>query len=98
MKAVLTDERFSDPAWIFERKLDGIRCLAFKADGRVRLRSRNDLSLNDRFLEIVAALEDDPVTDVVIDGEVVAFDRAQTSCWRARRCCDGRWCSRIRSA
>jgi bifunctional non-homologous end joining protein LigD len=79
MKAVLTDERFSDPGWIFERKLDGIRCLAFKADRRVRLRSRNDLSLNGRFPEIVAALEADPVTDVVLDGEIVAFDGAQTS-------------------
>jgi ATP-dependent DNA ligase len=25
MKAVLTQERFSDPDWLFERKLDGIR-------------------------------------------------------------------------
>ena len=49
MKAVLTDERFSDPAWIYERKLDGIRCLAFKGDTNVSLRSRNDLSLNGRF-------------------------------------------------
>jgi bifunctional non-homologous end joining protein LigD len=79
MQAVLTDERFSDPGWIFERKLDGIRCLAFKADGRVRLRSRNDLSLNGRFPEIVAALEAAPVSDVVLDGEIVAFDGAQTS-------------------
>ncbi|HTE59435.1 MAG TPA: non-homologous end-joining DNA ligase [Solirubrobacteraceae bacterium] len=79
MKAVLTDERFSDPDWIFERKLDGIRCLAFKDDGGVRLRSRNDLSLNGRFPEIARALEDDPVTDVVLDGEIVAFDGAQTS-------------------
>jgi bifunctional non-homologous end joining protein LigD len=79
MKAVLTDERFSDPGWIFERKLDGIRCLAFKADHRVRLRSRNDLSLNGRFPEIVVALEEDPVTAVVLDGEIVAFDGAQTS-------------------
>src|SRR5829696_5692887 len=71
MTAVLTDERFSDPGWIFERKLDGIRCLAFKAEQRVRLRSRNDLSLNGRFPEIVAALEQDPVTDVVLDGEIV---------------------------
>ena len=30
MKAVLTDARFSDPAWIFERKLDGIRCVAIR--------------------------------------------------------------------
>src|SRR5258708_12418724 len=29
--ATLTQERFSDPAWIFERKLDGERCLAFRA-------------------------------------------------------------------
>src|SRR5215218_1348769 len=79
MKAVLTDERFSDPDWIFERKLDGIRCLAFKAHERVQLRSRNDLSLNGRFPEIAAALEADPVTDVVLDGEIVAFDGAQTS-------------------
>ena len=25
MKAKLTDRPFSDPAWVFERKLDGIR-------------------------------------------------------------------------
>jgi len=79
MKAVLTDERFSDPEWIYERKLDGIRCLAFKADQRVQLRSRNDLSLNGRFREVVEALEADAVTDVVLDGEVVAFAGAQTS-------------------
>ena len=34
MKAVLTDERFSDPDWIFERKLDGIRCIAIRDGGR----------------------------------------------------------------
>jgi bifunctional non-homologous end joining protein LigD len=79
MQAVLTDERFSDPGWIFERKLDGIRCLAFKGDENVRLRSRNDLSLNGRFPEIAAALEADPATNLVLDGEVVAFDGAQTS-------------------
>jgi bifunctional non-homologous end joining protein LigD len=79
MKAVLTDEPFSDPNWIYERKLDGIRCLAFKADQRVRLRSRNDLSLNGRFPEIAAALERDRVSDLVLDGEIVAFEGARTS-------------------
>ena len=29
--ATLTADRFSDPAWIFERKFDGERCLAFRA-------------------------------------------------------------------
>jgi DNA ligase D-like protein (predicted ligase) len=85
MKAVLTDERFSDPGWIFERKLDGIRCLAYKAGDDVRLRSRNDLSLDGRFPEIAAALAADPVTDVVLDGEIVAFDGAQTSFARLQR-------------
>jgi bifunctional non-homologous end joining protein LigD len=79
MKAVLTDEPFDDPGWIFERKLDGIRCIAIKADRRVRLLSRNHLSLNARFPEIVQALERDPATQFVADGEVVAFAGAQTS-------------------
>jgi bifunctional non-homologous end joining protein LigD len=79
MKAVLTDERFSDPAWIFERKLDGIRCIAIKADRGVRLLSRNHLSLNGRFPEVVEALERDAATQFVVDGEIVAFDGAQTS-------------------
>src|SRR3954452_8504845 len=79
MKAVLTEARFSDPAWIFERKLDGIRCIAIKAERRVRLLSRNDLSLNGRFPEVVEALESDPATHFVLDSEVVAFAGAQTS-------------------
>ena len=79
MKAVLTDRPFSDPDWIFERKLDGIRCIAIKADRRVQLLSRNHLSLNGRFPEVADALERDPATHFAVDGEVVAFDGAQTS-------------------
>ena len=45
MAATLTAERFMDPAWTFERKLDGIRMLAYKDGSRVRLLSRNRLSL-----------------------------------------------------
>jgi bifunctional non-homologous end joining protein LigD len=79
MKAVLTDERFSDPAWIFERKLDGIRCIAVRDDGPVRLLSRNDLSLDARYPEIATALAAEPRERFAIDGEVVAFEGAQTS-------------------
>ncbi len=78
MKAVLTDERFSDPGWIFERKLDGIRCVAIKDEG-VRLVSRNGLSLDARFAEPAGALARDPATGFVVDGEVVAFEGARTS-------------------
>jgi bifunctional non-homologous end joining protein LigD len=79
MKAVLTDERFSDDGWIYERKLDGIRCIAIKGGGEVRLLSRNALSLDARFPEIRAALAGDPAEAFVVDGEVVAFAGAQTS-------------------
>ena len=79
MKAVLSKERFSDPAWIFERKLDGIRCLAIRDGGRVRLLSRNDLSMNGRYPEVAQALGDEPCERFAVDGEVVAFDGAKTS-------------------
>jgi bifunctional non-homologous end joining protein LigD len=47
MKAVLWDEPFSDPDWIFERKLDGVRCLAHRdAGGEVRLLSRTDRAMS----------------------------------------------------
>jgi len=79
MKAVLTDERFSDPDWIYERKLDGIRCVAIRDGGRVRLLSRNDLPLNGRFPTVAAALEQQRCQRFAIDGEVVAFSGRQTS-------------------
>ena len=46
MAATLTQERFTGPEWIFERKLDGIRLLAFRNGPDVRLLSRNRLPQN----------------------------------------------------
>jgi DNA ligase D-like protein (predicted ligase) len=85
MKAVLTDARFSDPEWIFERKLDGIRCLAVRDGAGVRLWSRNDLSLNGRFPEVAEALAAQARERFAVDGEVVAFAGAQTSFARLAR-------------
>jgi bifunctional non-homologous end joining protein LigD len=79
MKAVLTTDRLSDDGWIFERKLDGIRCIATSDGRRVRLASRNDLSLNERFPEIAGAVADVGELRFVVDGEIVAFDGARTS-------------------
>jgi bifunctional non-homologous end joining protein LigD len=75
MKAVLTDAPFSDPDWIFERKLDGIRCLAHRTGGEVQLLSRTERSMNAEYPGVVEALESEPCHDFVIDGEIVAFDR-----------------------
>ncbi len=72
MKAVLTDERFSDPEWIFERKLDGIRCVAIRDGGAVRMLSRNDLSLNGRYPEIADALDGQSRERFAVDGEIVS--------------------------
>jgi DNA ligase D-like protein (predicted ligase) len=79
MLATLTDRRFSNPNWIFETKLDGERCLAFKQGSTVRLLSRNQQLLNNTYPEVVEALERADSHDVVIDGEIVAFDGKRTS-------------------
>ncbi len=85
MKAVLTGERFSDREWIFERKLDGIRCIAVRDGEAVRLLSRNDLELNGRYPEIAQALQTESATRFAIDGEIVAFAGEQTSFERLAR-------------
>ena len=73
MAATLTQERFSGPEWIFERKFDGIRLLAFKQGPEVRLFSRNRLPQNiPAVAEAIAGL---PVHDAILDGEVT-WDRA----------------------
>jgi bifunctional non-homologous end joining protein LigD len=80
MKAVLTDEPFDDPNWIFERKLDGIRCMAHRdGGGQVRLISRTDKDMTGQFPEVADALEAQPVDDFVVDGELVAFQDGITS-------------------
>jgi bifunctional non-homologous end joining protein LigD len=85
MAATLTDERFDDPNWVFERKLDGVRCLAFKGPDGVRLLSRNRLSQNRRFPELAATLAREPAEELVVDGEVVALEGSRTSFSRLAR-------------
>ena len=77
--ATLTDKRFSDPQWIFERKLDGMRCLALRDGDRVRLLSRNRQPLNGTYPELVDALTTQHTSRFVVDGEVVAFEGRRTS-------------------
>ena len=79
MKAVLERQSFSDPAWIFERKLDGIRCLAVREHDEVRMLSRNDLDLGGRYPEVRDAIAGQTHRRFAIDGEIVAFDGQQTS-------------------
>jgi DNA ligase D-like protein (predicted ligase) len=69
MAATLTQERFSGPEWTFERKLDGIRLLAFKNDRRVRLLSRNRLPQNEAYPSVVEAVARLPAKELILDGE-----------------------------
>ena len=70
MAATLTEERFDDPGWIFERKLDGFRYLAFVSTDEAVLLTRN--RIRHRHPEVEAALLAQGFTDVVVDGEMVA--------------------------
>lgn len=79
MLATLTRDYFSDPDWVFERKLDGERCLAFREGKELRLLSRNRKELNDTYPEMVEALRKQKAGDFIVDGEIVTFEGAVTS-------------------
>jgi ATP-dependent DNA ligase len=69
MAATLTQQRFTAPDWIFERKFDGIRLLAFKNGADVRLLSRNRLLQNSSYPAVVEAIANLPIREVILDGE-----------------------------
>jgi len=68
MAATLTQERFTGADWLFERKFDGIRLVAFKQGSDVRLysRTRHVQHLPD----VAAAIAALPVDEIVLDGEM----------------------------
>lgn len=77
MAATLTRERFVGPDWVFERKLDGIRLLAFKRGAEVQLFSRNHLPQNHAYPAFVDAIGELPFDELILDGEA-------TGVWNAR--------------
>jgi ATP-dependent DNA ligase len=68
MAATLTEERSLGPGWVYERKFDGIRLLAYKRGGTVELFSRNRLPQH--LPSVAAAVAELPVKDAILDGEV----------------------------
>jgi DNA ligase D-like protein (predicted ligase) len=73
MAATLTQDRFTGPEWIFERKFDGIRLIAFKQGSEVRLYSRNRLPQN--IPSVAGAISKLPVQNLILDGEIT-WDRS----------------------
>ena len=72
MAATLTQDRFTGPEWIFERKYDGIRLLAFRHGSDVRLYSRNRLP--QKYPPIAEAIASLPSGDLILDGEITWGD------------------------
>ena len=78
MKAVLSEQAFNDPDWVFERKLDGERCGAIRTHGSVTLLSRTGRPLAAAYPEIAEALAV-AGPDLLVDGEIIAFKGSATS-------------------
>jgi DNA ligase D-like protein (predicted ligase) len=79
MLATLTDERFSDSDWIFERKLDGERALVMRNGDQVGLFSRNRKDIGISYPELLEAVASQSCRHFIADGEIVAFAGRLTS-------------------
>jgi ATP-dependent DNA ligase len=85
MLATLTDRRDFGEDWLLERKFDGERCIARKVGSEVRLESRAAKDLTGTYPEVRSALARQRQRELMLDGEVVAFDGEQTSFSRLRQ-------------
>jgi bifunctional non-homologous end joining protein LigD len=73
MLLLKADRLPDDPGWTYELKLDGYRALAFKAGGKLHLRSRNDRDFTVRYVTAVDGLAN------VLPARSVPWYRTQTS-------------------
>lgn len=71
--ATLADEVFDNNEWLFENKYDGYRSLIRIKKGKVELTSRNGLSFNDKYSQLVKSFEIIK-DDMILDGEIVVED------------------------
>ena len=74
MLAEAVDEPFDGAEWLFEIKWDGYRAVAFIKDGKLRLVSRNQNELTQRFPELKDLPKFIQAKSAILDGEVVALD------------------------
>ena len=79
MLATLTKQAFSDPAWVFEPKLDGQRSLLWRKGRTVRLLTRNEKDRTAHYPDLTKAILRDKTPPLIADGEIVAFDGDVTS-------------------
>jgi bifunctional non-homologous end joining protein LigD len=74
MHAMLTERPFSAPGWVFEPKLDGVRCIALKDGDDVRLSSRRGLDSTRQYPSVAEQVAQQAEQQLILDGEIVALD------------------------
>lgn len=79
MLATLAKDAFSDPAWVFEAKLDGQRSLLWRRRSTVRLITRNQKDRTSHYPDLVEAARRHGSPALIADGEIVAFHGDVTS-------------------
>jgi bifunctional non-homologous end joining protein LigD len=79
MLATLVSKPFNRVGWVYEEKYDGIRILAYKEGKNVRLLSRNDIDRTKGFPNVVDAIRALKPSTLLLDGELVVFDRKKVS-------------------
>jgi bifunctional non-homologous end joining protein LigD len=83
MLATLVPEPFDKPNWIYEEKYDGVRMLAYKEGIKVTLMSRNAIDRSARYPAIAAAVAQLKPKTLLLDGEVVVFNKKNVSSFQA---------------
>lgn len=79
MLPTLVAEPFDRQGWEYEEKYDGDRILAYKEGDRVQLLSRNAKDRTASFPEIASAIANLHPSTLLLDGEVVVFDKNRVS-------------------
>jgi bifunctional non-homologous end joining protein LigD len=74
MLATPVNEPFDGAEWLFEIKWDGYRAIAFIEGGKLRLVSRNQNELTQRYPELKDLPKFVKAKTAILDGEVVALD------------------------
>jgi bifunctional non-homologous end joining protein LigD len=90
MLATLVPEPFHESNWIYEEKYDGVRMLAYKEGAKVTLMSRNAIDRTARYPTIAAAVAQLKPKTLLLDGEVVVFNKKNVSSFQALQQGSGR--------
>jgi bifunctional non-homologous end joining protein LigD len=72
--ASISEKPFSNPDWLFEVKWDGVRGIAYVANGEVSVHSRAGREISLEYPEIRDLANQLDATEAIVDGELVALD------------------------